>query len=45
MDQFTAGLALDPAAVGEEVHEAQECNGDSEREDGSDVGVHEGFLN
>jgi hypothetical protein len=31
--------------MGDEVHEAQEGNGDGKGEDGGDVGVHDVFLN
>ena len=45
MDQLTTGLAADPTAMGDIVDKAQEEDGNSEGENGGDVGIHEGFLN
>ena len=42
MDQLATGVALDPAALGAEIHQAQESNGAGEREQRGDVGIHEG---
>jgi len=41
MNNLAAQLALDDSAMGEEIHEAQEGDGDEEGEEGGEVGVHE----
>ena len=43
MNDLAAQLALDHSAMGEEVHEAQEGEGDEESEESSEVGVHVDF--
>jgi len=40
MNQFAAQARLHPAALGEEVHQAQEGEGDGEGNDGGEDGVH-----
>lgn len=40
MNKLTAQLALDPPTMGEEVHQAQEGDGDNESEESGEVGVH-----
>lgn len=44
MDDLAAQFALHPAAVGDEVHDAQEGEGEDEGEDEGDVVVHGKFL-
>ena len=41
MDQLAAGLAADPTAMSDIVHEVQEEYGNGEWEEGGDVGIHE----
>jgi len=41
MDQLATGLAIDPTAMGDIVHDAQEENSNDECKNGGDVGVHE----
>jgi hypothetical protein len=41
MDQFAAGFAIDPATLGNVVHQAQKGDGNRESEKGGNVGVHE----
>jgi len=43
MNDLAAQLALDDSTVREEVHEAQEGEGNEEGEEGGEVGVHVGF--
>ena len=40
MNDLAAQLALDDSTVREEVHEAQEGEGNEEGEEGGEVGVH-----
>lgn len=40
MDELAAELALDPAALREKVHEAQEGERDDKGEEGGEIGVH-----
>lgn len=40
MNNLAAQLALDDSAMGKEVHEAQEGNGNDEGEEGGEVVVH-----
>jgi hypothetical protein len=45
VNKLTAGPAVDPAALGDEVHEAKKGDRNGKREDSGNVGVHELFLN
>jgi hypothetical protein len=40
MDQLAAQPALNPAAVREEIHEAEEENSNTKSEKSSEVGIH-----
>jgi len=40
VDELATGPAVDPAAVGNEVHQTQESGGNEEGEEGGKVGVH-----
>ena len=41
MNELTAQPALDPAAMREKVHEAEEGEGDEEGKEGGEVGIHD----
>ena len=44
MNDLAAQLALEDAAMGEEIHEAQEGEGNEESEEGGKVGIHVSFV-